>query len=90
MTGLIGLHFKVRCDNDTEKKEQHHFRVKGKCPGILIKRAMLNFQLKYHIQNYNYRYYLSRRVIYCDADQATHSNKAQRLPSHHKLTEVYY
>lgn len=45
-----------------------------------------NFQLKYHIFNYNYRYYLSRRVLFCDADKATRNNKGQHLVSPSNIT----
>lgn len=94
--GLIGLHFKICYINGTEKKEQHDISVlvlvKGKCPGTYTVTHDIHFQLKYHIHNHNYSYYISMGVLNCDAryDQDAQSNKAQTLPSPHYHTEVYY
>lgn len=58
------------------KKEQHHNRVlmlvEGKCPVIYAvmhsnKTLDVHFQLKYHIHNHKYGYYISKDVLYFGA-----------------------
>lgn len=62
---------------------------KGKCPGIYAvthsnETHDVLFQLKYHIHNYNYSYYLGRGVLEMLNMTEMHD------PSLYNHTEVYY
>lgn len=74
--GLIDLHFEICYNNDTEKKERHHIsviilvKIKGPRTNAVThsnETHDVHFQLKYHINNHNYGYYISRGVLNFDA-----------------------